>query len=61
MVSRYMSIDGHCLPELSEGGGGGGVGGEFCLGKHIDKIKHEGMGTCARIEISQDAGNGDQK
>ena len=21
------------------------TGGKFCLGKHIDKIEHEGMGT----------------
>ena len=27
----------------------------------MDKIEHEGMGTCARIEISQDADNADQK
>ena len=27
----------------------------------MDKIEHEGMGTCARIEINQDADNGEQK
>ena len=27
----------------------------------MDKIEHEGMGTCARIEISQDAHTADQK
>ena len=29
--------------------------------KRTDKIKHEEMGTCARIAISQDADNADQK
>ena len=47
-----MSKDGHCLPEL---------GAQFYLGKHIDKVEHEGMGNCARIEISQDAENAHQK
>ena len=27
----------------------------------MDKIEHEGVGTYARVEISQDAGNVDQK
>ena len=27
----------------------------------MNKIKHEGIGTCTRIEISQDADNADQK
>ena len=27
----------------------------------MNKIEHEGTGTCARIEISQDADNADQK
>ena len=27
----------------------------------MNKIEHEGMGTCARIEISQNADNADQK
>ena len=31
------------------------------LGYPADKIEHEEMGTCARIEISQDADNADQK
>ena len=45
-VSRYMSN----LPEL--------CGGEqFYPGKRINKIEHEGLGTCARIKISQDADN----
>ena len=35
--------------------------GQFHLGKRTDKIEHEGMGTCARIEISQDVDNADQK
>ena len=42
-----------CLPELV-GGGGGGI-------LRMSKIEHEGINTCARIEISQDAGNADQK
>ena len=41
---------GHCLTEL-----GGG------FGKCIDKIEHERMGTYARIEMSQDADDADQK
>ena len=32
---------------------------QFFLGKRMDKIQHEG--TCAGIEISQDADNADQK
>ena len=31
------------------------TGGQFCLGKRMNKIEHEGIGTCARIEMSQDA------
>ena len=27
----------------------------------MNKIKYEGIGTCARIELSQDADNADQK
>ena len=27
----------------------------------MNKIEYEGIGTCARIEISQDAHNADQK
>ena len=34
---------------------------KFYLGKLADKVEHEGMGTCARIEISGDANNADQK
>ena len=49
-----MSNDGHCLPEL-----GGGGGGQFNLGKRMNKIEYEGIGTCARIEISQDTDNAD--
>ena len=52
MVSRYTSNDGHRLPEL---------GYNFFLGKRIDKSEYERMGTCARIEISQDADNAEQK
>ena len=52
MVSRYTSNDGHCVPEL---------GGNFTLRKRIDKIEHEGMGACARTEISQDADNAGKK
>ena len=51
-----MSNDGHCLAEL--GGGGGGEGG--FLGKSMNKIEYEGIGTCVRIQISQDADNADQ-
>ena len=54
MVSGYMSNDGHCLPEL-------GGGGQYYLSKRMNKIEHEGLGTCARIEISQDADNVNQK
>ena len=54
MISRYMSNDGHCLPEL-------GGGGQFYLGKRMNKIEYEGMGTCARTEISQDVDKADQK
>ena len=42
-------------------GGRGGGGGQFYLGKRMNKIEHEKIGTCARIEISQDADNTDQK
>ena len=38
-----------------------GGGGQFYLGKSIEKIEHEGMGTRARIETSQDAGSADQE
>ena len=34
---------------------------QFFLQKLIEKIEREEIGTCARIEISQDAGNADQK
>ena len=27
----------------------------------MNKIEHEGIGTCARIEISKDADNADRK
>ena len=37
------------------------LGGEFYLGKRMNKFEHEGMGTCARIEISEDADNANQK
>ena len=47
-----MSNDGHCPPELA---------GNFYLGKHVDKIEHERMCICARIEISQNADNTDRK
>ena len=53
MVSRYVSNDGHCIPERGRG--------QFYLGKRVDKIEHEGMFTCAIIEMSQDADNADQK
>ena len=52
-----MSNDRHCPSEL----GGGGGGGQLYLGKRINKIEHEGMGTCGRIEVSQEAENADQK
>ena len=45
-----------CLPEL-----GGGGGGQFYLGKRIDKIEHKEIDTCARIEIIHDADNADEK
>ena len=51
MVSRYMSNNGQSSR----------AGGEFYLGKRTDKIEHEGMGICARIEISQYTDNADQK
>ena len=35
--------------------------GIFYLGKRTDKIEHKRMSTCARIEVSQDADNADQK
>ena len=36
------------------------TGERFYLGKRtIDKIEHRGMGTCARMEISQGADNAD--
>ena len=37
------------------------TGGQLYLGKHMNKIEHEGIGTCARIEINKDADNADQK
>ena len=33
---------------------------QFHLGKGMNKIEHEGVCTCARIEIIQDADNADQ-
>ena len=30
-----------------------GGGGQFYFGNRMKKIEHEGIGTCARIEISQ--------
>ena len=39
------------------GGGGGGI----LPWKRTDKIEHEGMGTCAGTEISQDADKAHQK
>ena len=41
-----------CLPEL---------GRNFTLKIGIDKSEHEGIGTCATTEISQDADNADKK
>ena len=35
--------------------------GQFYLGKQIDKVEHEGMGTRARIEVSQGADNADKE
>ena len=35
--------------------------GKFYLEKRTDKIEDEEIGTCARIEICQDADNADQK
>ena len=40
-----------CFPNLG--------GGKFYLGKHIEKIEHEGIGTGARTEVSQDTDNAD--
>ena len=37
------------------------TGGQFYLLKRMNKIQYEGIGTCARIEKSQDANNTDQK
>ena len=37
------------------------AGAQFYLGKRTEKIKHDKIGTCAGIEISQDADNADQK
>ena len=39
----------------------GGGGGQFNLGKRTNKIEHDGIGTCASIEISGDADNAEQK
>ena len=36
-------------------------GGKFHLGERTDKSEHEGMGTYARIKITHDADNADQK
>ena len=33
--------------------GGGGGGRQFYLGKRMNKLEHDGIGTCARIKISQ--------
>ena len=52
MVSRYMSNYGHCLPEL---------GRNFTLENVKTEIEHEEIGNRARIEISQEADNADQK
>ena len=54
IVSRYMSNDGHCLPELGEGS-------KFYLGKRMNKFEYKGMGRCAIVEISPDPNNADQK
>ena len=51
IVSRYMSNERPLSSEL----------GQFYLGKRTDKIEHEGMGTFAKIEVSQDADNPDQR
>ena len=48
-----MSNDGHTQCSRT--------GGQFYLGKRMNKIEYEGIGTCARIEISQVADNADQK
>ena len=40
--------------DLSSRTGRGGGGGEFYLGKQINKIEYEGTCTCAKIEVSQD-------
>ena len=37
------------------------TGAQFYLGKRIDKIEHEEVGTCAETEISQDADNANQR
>ena len=37
------------------------TGVQFYLGKRRDKIEHEEIGTCTRIEISQDPDNEDVK
>ena len=37
------------------------AGAQFYIGKRTEKIEHEEIGTCAAIEISQDADNIDQK
>ena len=44
-----------CLPELLGGGG------RFYLGKRINKINYEGIGTCARITRSQATDSTDKK
>ena len=35
-------------------------GGQFYLGKRINKIEYEGIGICARTEIRQDSDNAGQ-
>ena len=42
---RYLHLG------LSSRSGGGGGGGQVYLGKLLNKIEHEGIGTCARTEI----------
>ena len=37
-----------------------GGGGQFYPG-NLNKIEHEGISACAKIEMRQDANNGDQK
>ena len=37
------------------------TGAQFYLGKRMNKIEHEEIGTCAKIGTSQDVDNVDQK